>query len=118
MICYEVLEHIEYDYFEPTIKQISKICENKFILSLPQRRLPLVIRVDFGFFHPCFKLVIPMFWEKDIPRNKNSEHFWEVAIRKRGYKDICNIISKYFYVKKKYTVSENTYHWFVIAEHK
>lgn len=35
ILCCEVLEHIEFEYFESIIKQLKDICVNKLIISLP-----------------------------------------------------------------------------------
>lgn len=114
VICCQVLEHIDWKYFEKIIRSIRKICEKKFILSLPQRKKSYGGRIDISFFHLSCEFVFPKYFEKKLPPCK-KEHLWEVNIKQHRRKDILSIVKKYFCIEGQYVVAENTYHWFVIG---
>jgi len=114
IVCCQVLEHIPFDMFDPTIKKIQNIFNEKFILSLPNRN----IRIKF--FAPIIRHVkfpIHRFWNNQWNINKewNGEHYREIDATKE-YKliNIKKIINQYYDIKEIYTPFNNTYHTFRI----
>lgn len=116
VVCCQVLEHIPFEMFEPTIKRISYIANEKFILSLPNRNYRIRI------FIPIIKQVkirIPRFWKNSWDFNKdwNWEHYWEIDAKPSwNQKKIKNIINKYFNVNNFFIPFNNTYHMFFILK--
>lgn len=99
VVCCQVLEHIPFEGFELALKNISCICSNTFILSLPVRSL----RFSLSYKLPKVKrnvinVIIPRFYEKNVPWH--GQHFWEVGTRKKGIRDINAILDKYFVIEK------------------
>lgn len=115
VICCQVLEHLEWQYFESIVEKMSRVCTEKVILSLPVRGFSFSAILDFPKFHHKFlHFVFPRFWEKKLPWR--GEHYWEVGVRGHRRKNVLNVLKKYFYPVRNYFVPENTYHWFVILE--
>lgn len=115
VVCCQVLEHLEWQYFEDIIRQIREITVGRFILSLPAYSFAMSVTIDLPkFHHKTIKLIIPGMWKKFI--KWTGEHYWEVGIKGHSKKDILAILGQFFNVKKHYHVSENTYHWFVIMD--
>lgn len=115
VVCCQVLEHIPYEAFESAIQNISRICGNTFILSLPVRSF----RFSLSFKLPKLRrkvinVIIPRFYEKNVPWK--GQHFWEVGTRKKGIRDINVILEKYFVIEKDYYCTENPYHYFWILK--
>lgn len=117
IICCQVLEHLEWQYFEKIIEQISSICNSRTILSLPMHRLAFSLIIDFPKFHnKVCNVIIPRFWKKKWIFKGGGEHYWEVGIKNRRKKDILRVVKRHFNIVREYVVPENTYHWFIILE--
>lgn len=113
VLCAEVLEHLSFDKFEKSLREIKKISKKYAILSLPH-------------FSPQFKISFKLPFIKEvkisfkIPFSKKhkftGEHYWEIG--KKGYSSakIRNIIKKYFNIKREFIPFENQYHHFFILE--
>lgn len=116
IICCQVLEHLEYKFFEDVISQLEKICNNRLIISLPVKKTELSIYMDLPKSRFIKKIicVIPKFWIKDFPFD--GQHFWEVGVGRYPKKRIRKDIEKYFTIKKEYHVPGYTYHWFIIGD--
>ena len=118
VVCSQVLEHIPFEQFEPTVEKISKYAKEKFILSIPNRSI--WIRFRLPIIHG-FKIKIKRPFDKkwDIEDQGCGEHYWEIdAVGCPKKKDICAIVQKYFQLERTYTLYENPYHTFFILKKK
>lgn len=115
IVCCQVLEHIEYKYFEPILKQLRKICNGKLIISIPRREFKVRIAFRLPKQKKETKLVINFtrFYERHM--NFTGEHYWEVGNAEYRKKDILKVISKYYQILNNYQIFENPYHWFIIC---
>jgi len=114
ILCAEVLEHLPFEYFEISLKEMQKVTRNYVIISLP----------NFGTARFSFK--IPRIKEKNIliklPYSKehkfDGEHYWEIG--KKGYplSKILAIISQFFEIENNYLLPENPYHRFFVLRAK
>lgn len=114
VLCCQVLEHIEYKYFESILEQLSKVVNKKFIISLPQQTFNLKIHVHIPKL-PNINInkLFHKFWVKDF---ESEQHYWEIGIKNYPIKMIKNDMKKYFKIEKDYTDSINTYHHFFILK--
>lgn len=113
IICCQVLEHLEWRYFEEIIQKIYNICSSRVILSLPMRSLTFSFMVNLPLFRTNYwNIIIQQFYKRKLPWN--GEHYWEAGIRNYQKKDILKILKKYFKIIREYNVPQNTYHWFII----
>jgi len=112
VICCQVLEHLEWKYFERILRSLKEICDGRIVLSLPLYRYPFSVRVETLWFDKSLRFIIEKFWHRSVPWN--GQHYWEVGIKGRRRKDILKLLNKYFYVEKDYVAYGNSYHWFAI----
>ena len=122
IICCQVLEHIPFNLFEPTIEKISKCFNEKIILSLPNNARWLKLDLKFPKINIKSKKRFKRKFQKewDINNQGKGEHYWEIDAKGSQYskKNIDKIIEKYFTIKKNFVTYENTYHDFYILEKK
>ena len=107
ILCAEVLEHLPFEYFEQSLIELSKIAQNRVILTLPH------FAINFGFY-----VKMPTFKRKSVilslpfPRKHifNGRHYWEIG--KKGYslRYIKSIISNHFNIRKTYLSPDHPYH--------
>lgn len=115
IVCCQVLEHIEYEYFESVIESLRRICKKRLILSLPEIMLLLSIDIYVpGIKDKGAYITIPRFWKKRTRRG--GQHMWEVGLKGKGKKKIKRIISKHFRIIRDYNAGGNLYNWFIIAD--
>ncbi len=113
IICCEVLEHIEFEFFSEVIKYFSDICRKTLILSLPRRDMA------FGIY-----LKLPLMKIKKVfylPRIDGiwscKEHYWELGCRSIPLRKVRSILKdSHFSISKEFTNIENTYNYFWICD--
>ena len=111
ILCCQVLEHLEWRFFEDIIRRLSLICNDTLILSLPQRQVNFRLKFDIPKIHFKILMSVKLFLKKRF--TFNGEHYWEVESKGYPKKAIRRIISKYFTIENEYVVFENPYHWFL-----
>ena len=117
VICCEVLEHLEWKYFEPILQEFKKVCTKRLVMSLPHRAVPFEISINVPKIrNKRFAKYIQRTWIKEL--TYTGEHYWEVGIRNKTRKDLLAIFNRYFTVQKEYICPDNGYHWFIIMEAK
>lgn len=98
VLCAEVLEHLPFDLFEPSICNISKLLNRggRLILTIPWGKyvIPLCFQI--------WKLKLQGFVRTPVPRKRKTEaHFWEVDFTKDSTQSmIMERITKYFEILK------------------
>jgi len=114
--CYEVLEHLPFEMFQPALKQIHRVTKRYAVISLPdcgrfykiEFCLPKIGRRRFAFELPL----------GNLPEHEfTGEHYWE--INKKGYplqtvRDAMRLVG--FCVEKTYRLWEYPYHRFFVLE--
>ena len=116
ILCSEVLEHIEFDLFEESLKQLSLASSKYVIITLPEFKkffgLNMQIRI------PKLKVFsIPLFVKIRGNKILGSGHFWEIDYDEKSKKEnIERIIKKYFIIIEKGRFHTNPYHNFYVLE--
>ena len=116
VLCCEVLEHLEFTYFEKSLEQMEKVCTQYTILTLPncqknfgincQIRLPKI-----GVFS------LPLFFHTLVGKNICSEHFWEINYTKEtSDQAIETILLKYFDIEEKGYFHTSPYHHYYVLK--
>ena len=115
VICCQVLEHLEWQYFEAVLESLARICSKRLIVSLPVRITEFSIYADLPRqrYIKRLNVIFQKLWIKKLPRN--DEHCWEVGIKGKSKKYVKSVIEKYIHVEKDFHVPGYSYHWFVIG---
>lgn len=117
ILCCQVLEHLEFEYFSHIISFFNSIVNKNVIISLPHCHIAFScwIRVPILKNIEC-KLIIPSFWIKEC--FFNMEHKWEIGMKNYSKKKIKKIISEIYEIQNIYHVTTNPYHLFYILRKK
>jgi 2-polyprenyl-3-methyl-5-hydroxy-6-metoxy-1,4-benzoquinol methylase len=117
ILCCQVLEHIEFKYFQSIIKDMKKIAKNRIIISLPHAHIAFSGWICLPIIHSIeWYIALPLFWIKNCFYDK--EHHWEVGMRHYSKKRIEKILKEEFKIQKKYHIKIYPYHLFYILEKK
>lgn len=117
ILCCQVLEHVEFQYFPKIINDFEKIAKERVIISLPHCHIAFSVWIKIPIFKSIeWKIIIPCFWIKRC--FFNHEHFWEVGMRNYSKKKIELIFSEKFEILNKYHVTMNPYHLFYVLGKK
>jgi hypothetical protein len=113
ILCCQVLEHIEFKYFEQILSDMSSICK-RLILGLPYTHRSL-LKVHIKI--PKIKAID---FEITIPRKFKGMgwvggHYWELG-GSYSIKEIDKIVKRYYTVAKKYHVPECKYHLMYVLD--
>lgn len=114
--CCEVLEHMDFKYFEKSLEQMRNITNKYVILTLPNCQKNFGVNVQIRL--PKRKVFsVPLFFHTLIGKNICTEHCWEINYTEEtSKKNIENILLKYFTIKDKGYFHTNPYHNFYILE--
>jgi len=112
--CYELLEHLPYEYVAKALSEISRVSKQHVILSLPDVNRVYRIYIYIPKVGEI-KRLLPLPRIRKPIRKFDGEHYWEIG--KTGYplKRILNDIQKQgLQLERTYRVYENPYHRFFI----
>lgn len=116
VVCGQVLEHLPFADFLPSLKEIRRVALHKVILSLPDKTR------HFGFA-VCLARLGWFRFEWNPPRRKyarrelesEGQHCWEIGCKGTLARDIVgNIKEAGFKIEKSYRLWEHTWHRFFI----
>lgn len=115
VLCTEVLEHMPFEYFQKSIAELSCICKQFIIISLPYFRIRVLSSIQLpklGTLRFAIKIPFPATHKFD------GQHYWEIG--KRGYplKKIISILGKSTKIHKSFCPFETAYHLFFILGKK
>jgi hypothetical protein len=115
VVCFEVLEHIPFEDFERTIKQLKDVTKNTLIVSVPQTKLYVSLWMKMSLLRPLsIYLSIPAFFRK---HKFDGQHYWELGATGFGERKLKTIFKKTgLNLMKIYTDSQDPYHIYFILE--
>ena len=112
--CFQVLEHIPYEFFSQAVTELLRVARNRVVISLPDAK----VLWQYSFHVPKKGIV-----KLDLPRPRlrpqkhifDGEHYWE--INKDGYpldRITADMESGGINMDKTYRVVDNPYHRFFV----
>jgi len=112
--CYEILEHLPYDYFTKGLKEVNRVAKSRIILSLPDVTTVYRFYIELPRMKPIKKML-----QHPIPRpsvhHYGGEHYWEIGKKNYSLKRIEHDIKQAgFKILKSYRVFEFPYHRFFL----
>lgn len=121
VVCFEVLEHLPFSDFLPSLKQLRRVSKKYVLLSLPEphstylslafKFLPFLPKVDW-FYKISFK-------EMFFPKLNKNIHLWEINRNPASLSEVLEKIDQAgLKVIKEYCSISNLYHHFFILEKK
>ena len=112
--CFQVLEHIPYEYFQTALSEIFRVAKKSVLISLPDTGKVLKFHIPKFFKMKLYPLPFLTIKKKHV---FDGEHYWE--INKKGYeiKEIINKMTEIsnrnnFILDKEYQIWEFPYHHF------
>jgi len=112
--CCEVLEHLPFDNFDRTLKEIHRVAKKWVVISLPHFGPFFTFSFHLVRFNPL-KVAIKL----PFPRKHvfNGQHYWEVGKIGFSVRKISSHINKAgFEIVKQFHVFENPDHLFFVLQ--
>jgi 2-polyprenyl-3-methyl-5-hydroxy-6-metoxy-1,4-benzoquinol methylase len=119
IVCCEVLEHLPFDDFLPSLQEIRRVTRHEAIISMPDSTRHFGIAVclaRFGWFR----------FEWNPKRRSNTrrkvdysicQHYWEIGYKGSEARDVVSNIKKAgFKIKEQYRLSKHDWHRFFILQ--
>ncbi|MCK1397437.1 methyltransferase domain-containing protein [Bradyrhizobium sp. 4] len=111
LVCaFQVLEHLPFEDFEPTIAELANAARDHVVISVPHWGYPVEIRgrlfkdrLKFAFAR---KLTRPKSWTFD------GQHYWELGTRGHSVNKVAEIISRHMQIERQWFCPDYSYHYF------
>jgi len=111
VLCSQVLEHLTYDNFEKSLREIKSLANEHVLLTLPYRSFRLLnLVIDI--------ILLPkLFFSVEAPRHFkefkfDGEHHWELGAKNYPVSRIKSDLRKYFRIESHDFVKANPYHYY------
>jgi len=108
VVAFQVLEHLPFDDFIPTLQQLARASGRSVIFSLPHYGYDLQIRFrlrkwNWGFGRKISKNPV---WSFD------GEHYWEIATRGHSLSRVRQAVGSVLKIRRDYFCPDYPYHYF------
>lgn len=114
VVCFQVLEHLPFEEFPLSLKELARVARDRIVLSLPDARKawPCSISIPkIGTIRAA--ITVPSFFRET--HEFDGQHYWE--INKRGFelgKIVSIILRNGLSLERQFRVPENLYHRFFV----
>jgi hypothetical protein len=118
VLCFEVLEHLQFDDFENALENLGFISDRYLILSLPYVGITIKAHLyvaKYGEREIEFTKRVPLFWKSHV---FNGQHYWEVGKKGFSRDRIRRIIANHFDIKKEWLHPYNHAQLFFLCQKK
>jgi ubiquinone/menaquinone biosynthesis C-methylase UbiE len=110
--CFQVLEHLPYENFSKSLKELARVSQRYVIISLPDATTVYRVNIELPRIKPIRKL-IPHPFPRATTQVYNGAHYWEIGKRQYPLEKIVRDIEKSnLNITKTYRVFEFYYHRF------
>ena len=108
--CFQVLEHLPFNKFKITLKELHRVSSKYVLITLPYSRNYFKFGIKLPYLKEIkIKLSIPIFYKK---HTFDGQHYWEIGSRGHSLSEINQKIRKYFLIDEIVNPYENTDHIF------
>lgn len=79
--CCQVLEHLPFDRFRPSLEEVRRVAKRYLVLSLPDTRFfcELGLKIP-GVQHLAMQCSVPRYINREVPNScKQCGHHWEIG---------------------------------------
>jgi hypothetical protein len=108
---FEVLEHLPFDDFEPSVRELARVARSYVLISLPHFGPPVKFSLKLPLL-PEIRIAVKL----PIPHAHrfNGQHYWELG--KRGYpaSRIRSVLARFGSIEREFIPFENQYHHFFV----
>jgi 2-polyprenyl-3-methyl-5-hydroxy-6-metoxy-1,4-benzoquinol methylase len=112
---FEVLEHLEFKYFEKVLVELKRVSKKYVVISLPIKKNVLFFHFRSFGKYLSFYLKVPFIF--DFFCKKCKSHFWEINFE-ISLKEIKSVLGNHFIIVRSYRSNFNPYHYFFVLEKK
>lgn len=115
VLCCQVLEHIPFADFEPTLKAVCTVARRRVVISLPYHHQRLACLSLKAPKLPPFEFdwCVPRFWDT---WRFDGQHYWEVGAAKHPRRRIERIVAGACRRHRSFFARGNHYHLFFILD--
>ncbi len=120
-LCCEVLEHLHYNSFEETLKELYRVTKNILVLSLPDIRRFLSLRLIAPKLNLQYQVSLPRLRKRKFPKTRTDSmgHYWEIGFRDYDFGNITNAIEAAGWkIDKTFRVHDMQWHTFFYCKKK
>jgi hypothetical protein len=107
---FQILEHLPFECFGPTLDALAGASRSKVLISLPHWGYPVELRFrllkDRLAFAISRKLTRPKQWSFD------GEHYWELGAKGYSVAAVSKEISRHLTIERQYFCPDYSYHYF------
>lgn len=116
ILCCEVLEHMEFKYFENVLEQMRNVTNQYVIITLPNFQKSFGVNFQVRLpKHSVFSL--PVFFHTSLGKSICDEHYWEINYTEEtSKKNIERILSTHYTIEDKGYFHTNPYHYFYVLK--
>lgn len=111
--CFQVLEHLPFEVFEQSIKELSRVAQHKIIISVPDCRPYFKFQIKLPLF-PSFNRIIKLPFTHRV--RLGSGHQWEIGYPGFPLERIREILGRHGRLVRDFVPVENPYHHFFVLE--
>lgn len=116
VLCSEVLEHLPYDLFQKSLREIKRVCRRDVVLCLPHAGIVFNFNFKFPLIKPkniFFK--IPFFWKE---HKFNGQHYWEIGKKNYSISKIRKGIALVGFniIKTKINYNDPAHYFFILKK--
>ena len=112
--CFQVLEHLPYENFLESLRELARVSQCHVIISLPDATTVYRVNIELPRIKPI-KILIPHPFPRPTTHVYNGAHHWEIGKRQYPLEKIVRDIEKSnLNITKTYRVFEFYYHRFFI----
>lgn len=115
---FEVIEHVEFKFFERILKDLKNIARQYVVISLPYAcaSFDLLMRLRLPYFQNISSVGIRIsyFMKKIGIESGCKEHHWEIGSRGYSLNKILKIMKKYFIIEECFRTDFDPYHQYFI----